>query len=68
MTQRLGVYFFRVAGITLLLLTFGAAAAHANPFSAVSSGVKSVALTVAHATKKVAMVPVKGVEKVKDAF
>lgn len=68
MTQRWSVYFFRVAGIALLLLTFGAAAAQANPFSAVGSGVKSVAVAVANGAKKVVMIPVKGVEKVKDAF
>ena len=68
MIQRLRVYFVRIAGITLLLLTFGAAIAQANPFTAVGSGVRSAAMTVAHATKKVAMLPVRGVEKIKDAL
>lgn len=68
MTERLSGYLFRIAGIAFLLLTVGAAAAQANPFSAIGSGTKSVAMTVANGTKKVAMVPVRGVQKIEDAF
>jgi hypothetical protein len=68
MTQTFRTFFPRTAAITFLLLTFGAAAVQANPFSAIGSGAKGVAVTVANGTKKVAMVPVRGVQKVRDAF